>query len=566
VKNPPIADYDPTDHEIRLILPPGELYERAKLIPGIHERPKQGIWASPATAGIGARVIELYGHALYGPSLEVTESFRVYMEERIDALNYAQKVLRADPNKLPEIPIASRQPVGEWVHARQAFWFAYYLEAAMLDITMGGGKTEVAINLALNWDSQRVLVISPLGPIDDRWLPDLQDHYLRPAYAFSRTNHKQMAGFVEELDHHWSLPDSSNGNLIALVNHEAFWREPFRSWAKDRRWDLIIDDEIHREKSAGSQQSGYLYQLGGRARRRLGLTGTLMPHSPLDAYGQYRFLDRGILGTNVGEFYEDHAIMGGFENRQVVGFRNVPALMDKINTITIHIDDSNQNLPRVAPDIERKFDLEPKVRTVYDKMDKEFMVEIKSGVISAKNPGVKLLRLHQIASGLIKLDDKDSTKRLSSIKIGLMRDILMDFNRDEPIVVFTRFVQDMYDLEKAIDSWGRRPAIVGDGENELKRWKAGKADVLLGQIQAVKEGIDLTRSAVGIFYSTGINLGDYLQCRKRLHRPPQNRMVRFIHLLARGTRDIQTWRSLRARHDVLSDIRAEGLALRRAGA
>jgi hypothetical protein len=543
-----IVEYDELNHEITLAAPEGELYERARLIPAIQEYPKHRLWkvaATPATAGL---IVELYGREIsYGPG------FDVYLAERTQSLIDA--FAQANAKEWPEIPVTSIQPTGVWMHQRRAFWYAWYLEAAMLDITMGGGKTKIATDLMQNWGSRDVIIISTLGGLDDAWLPHLEKHLLStPAEALSRTQFKKIGQFVDVCDSMLSGDPLANRHRIVLINHEAFWREPFRSWSRDRKWDLIIDDEIHREKSAGSLQSGFLHQLSLRSRKRLGLTGTLMPHSPLDVYGQYRVLDRGIFGTNNARFQERYAIMGGFENRQVLGFKRVEEIVEKINTITIHIDDSEQGLPAVAPPIKHMFDLEAKVRTVYDELDEEFIAEWRDGTITAANAGVKLLRLHQLACGLLKLDGEDKAKRIGDNRLKALREVLTDFARNEPVVVYSRFKPDLHAIRDVLEKTGRKVSVVGGGYSELKEWKAGRTDALVGQIQAVKESIDLTRSSVGIFYSTGTSLGDYLQTRKRQHRPPQSRMVRFIHILARGTRDVDTYRALLARRDVLDEI------------
>ncbi len=122
------------------------------------------------------------------------------------------------------------------------------------------------------------------------------------------------------------------------------------------------------------------------------------------------------------------------------------------------------------------------------------------------------------------------------------------------MVVFVRFRPDIDDLIEVIRDSSRTVSEMSGKVNQLQEWKAGRTDVLVAQIQAVKEGVDLTRSAFGIFHSTGISLGDYLQCRKRLHRPPQARMVRFVHILATGTKDVTTMWALQQRKQVIKTV------------
>jgi hypothetical protein len=50
---------------------------------------------------------------------------------------------------------------------------------------------------------------------------------------------------------------------------------------------------------------------------------------------------------------------------------------------------------------------------------------------------------------------------------------------------------------------------------------APNIDVLGAQLKSGGVGIDLTRARYGIYYSLDFALADYLQSRKRLHRPGQ---------------------------------------------
>src|SRR5690606_42059487 len=51
-----------------------------------------------------------------------------------------------------------------------------------------------------------------------------------------------------------------------------------------RAWDMVILDESHKIKAPGGKASLFCARLGQRAVNRLILTGTPMPHSPLDIY------------------------------------------------------------------------------------------------------------------------------------------------------------------------------------------------------------------------------------------------------------------------------------------
>ena len=72
-------------------------------------------------------------------------------------------------------------------------------------------------------------------------------------------------------------------------------------------------DESHRLKSPSGQISRWASQIADRSVRRLALTGTPMPHSPMDIYAQYRAVDKTIFGVSYQEFknrYAEFEIVG----------------------------------------------------------------------------------------------------------------------------------------------------------------------------------------------------------------------------------------------------------------
>ena len=79
--------------------------------------------------------------------------------------------------------------------------------------------------------------------------------------------------------------------------------------------------------------------------RRLALTGTPMPHSPLDIWGQFRFLNLYHLERTYAEFKLRYAVMGGFMNKQIVGWRDLGDLERRFRELACRVDESVLDLP-----------------------------------------------------------------------------------------------------------------------------------------------------------------------------------------------------------------------------
>src|SRR5690606_19795637 len=99
------------------------------------------------------------------------------------------------------------------------------------------------------------------------------------------------------------------------------------------RRELIIVDESHRIKGARTNSSRLLDRVGPHVKRRVILTGTVMPSGPLDVFGQWRFLDPYAFGTpqpdgtirraTKGSFEARFAVFGGWMGKEVIGYRNL---------------------------------------------------------------------------------------------------------------------------------------------------------------------------------------------------------------------------------------------------
>jgi SNF2 family DNA or RNA helicase len=195
-----------------------------------------------------------------------------------------------------------------WNHQGIAADKALQHKGFLLGHDMGTGKSCTAIHIANRLDAKKVLVLSPKTVVSV-WGPQFDLHSDRPYKTVALDKgkvSKKAARVLQELD----LAHAANSRVVICVNYESAWRAPLgpvynqrnriinRGALMSTQWDLVILDEIHRIKGPGSKVSWFCKSLGLKANRRLGLTGTPAPNSPLDFYAQFRFLDPSIFGTS----------------------------------------------------------------------------------------------------------------------------------------------------------------------------------------------------------------------------------------------------------------------------
>lgn len=451
-----------------------------------------------------------------------------------------------------------------WPNQDEALEFAMCHPACMLDMDMGTGKTRVAIDAIMERNNvRRVLVVCPKAVLGV-WPSEFAKHTDSDVFVWSWDRKTDsVAAKTKKLQE--DLAGNNSPKQVIVLNYDCVWRSPMGNYLRALNLDMIILDESHRAKAAGSKVSKYLFMLGKNTRYKMCLSGTPMANSPLDVYGQYRFLDASIFGSRYDYFQDEYAIMGGPERRFVVGFKNQQRLKDKFYSIAYSC-----KLDEIRDRIKLPESLPPVVRSVYlpsgdmalsRKLARDFVASCDSGnTIVLSNVLNKMLRLQQIASGYCMTQEDPLAPRLLEVlntaKEDALYDILQDTPPNAPLVVFCVFRYDLEACGRACDKAGRKHYELSGSINQLDEWNATDGGVMVVQIQAGSEGVDMTKAHRAIYYSLPHSLALYEQSNARLHRPGQTAPTAFIHLLARGTVDEIMYNSLMNKRDLITDIKA----------
>jgi SNF2 family DNA or RNA helicase len=447
----------------------------------------------------------------------------------------------------------ARRVYDAWRHQLEAYNFAAGVDSAMLNMEMGTGKTKVVIDLIQNDPSVKVAVVLCPTSVVGVWQREIEKHGSRKVGWNVPVLKGSVAKRAEQVSKAVAAAPAGSTTVL-ILNYEAAWREPMAKVLKDLRPDMTVFDEIHKIKSAGGRASRYCQQLGAASAKRLGLTGTMMPRSPLDVYGQFRALNPGVFGTSNARFKARYAVMGGYMRYEVVGYQNEQELRDKIQFMTYEVGADVLDLPE-ATHVYRECDWQnPKARKAYRDLLSQFYTEVDEGTVTAGNALVKLLRLRQLTGGYLHTDDSETEPvQVDTAKQKLLLDTLEDFG-DEPAVVFCQFTKDIEAVKEAGKKLGKTVLELSGRVKQNFEFQAGEGDILAVQIQAGGVGIDLTRARYCVYYSIGFNMGEYLQSLARVHRPGQDRPVTYVHLIMRGTVDQQVYNALEARANLVEAV------------
>jgi SNF2 family DNA or RNA helicase len=449
--------------------------------------------------------------------------------------------------------IVSKTPA--WRHQRAAYERAYPLDAAMLAMAMGTGKTKVAVDLCVNWHCQTILILCPLS-VRGVWKREIDRHAGRPI-AICLPTRGSTKTKTEATAATLRAAVITKTPTAVIINYDTAKLEPFASWSLGREWDCVILDESHRAKAHNSLTSRYCAKLGRVAKRRLCLSGTPLAQSPLDVFGQFRFLDPGLFGTSWHHFSNRYAIKGNpYIPQQITGYKNQYELQERMALITYRCRAEDVlDLPEAMHE-ERTFELSPAACKAYRQLEEELIADLGAGVVTASNALVRLLRLQQCTSGFLCEDETQKIHRLDGGKELLLTDIIEDAG-GEPLVVFCRFRPDLDSVRHVCESLGLRYGELSGAEKSGltdRGEMSPEIDVLGAQIQSGGLGVDLTRARIAVYYSLGFSLCEYEQSLARLHRPGQTRNVVYYHLIAENTVDRRVYAALRARKDVIEAV------------
>lgn len=437
-----------------------------------------------------------------------------------------------------------------WVHQRAAIEWGLSRRNVLLNYGMGSGKSRCAVEIILqsDGDSARVLICCPKAVIPawkkqfSLWFPKCRVVLLEKGTAKDKA-----AKLTSEL--------SFSGPVVVVVNYETAWRMPA---LEKQPWTTLVYDEIHRLKSASGKASRWAARMGGKNpnARRIGLSGTLLAHSILDAYGAWRAVESPecpTFGSNFAAFRARYSVSHPQMPGMILKWIRQDEFSAKVAETSLYAKTTDVlDLPEV---MHHQVDvtLTPRESRLYRELESDMCAEFDNGTVTPANALVHLLRLQQITGGWVKPDDEPARQiDEEPSKASAIADLISDLPEDEPIVIFCRFKTDIRACKKICESRGVSE-LSGDA-NELADWQAGKTNVLVAQIQSGGIGIDLTRAAYCIFASLGYSLAEYEQAVARLHRPGQERTTHFYHMVAENTVDQGVYAALRERKEVLEAV------------
>lgn len=431
---------------------------------------------------------------------------------------------------------------------------------------MGCGKTLTAIAIAgagyQMGKVERLLIVAPTSVVAV-WPKELQE------YAKFKYTCKTLLGEkkqrIKQIDDLLKFPFKAL--KVAVINYESTWRPEILEKLKEFDADMVIADESQRIKTYDAAQSKAMHELGDQARYKLILSGTPVQTAAIDIWSQYRFLDKTVFGDNFFKFRGRYAIMGGYGNKKIVGYKDLEGLIKKEHSIAFRVTkDEALDLPEQTFET-RKIQFNQKEKNLYERIKKDSYAELDGGGhITATTVLTRLLRLQQLAGGFLVQDDAQKPQLVSRAKLDALGDIIEDYviGSGKKLVIFARFIAEVKAImelaSKVLPKELKQVAIYGDIKKEdrgdiVKQFQEDPKTVLfIGQIDTAGTGITLTAADTCVYYSKNFNYATYSQSLSRIHRICQRNCCTYIDLEIEGTIDELISKALSRKEDMAKTV------------
>lgn len=409
---------------------------------------------------------------------------------------------------------------------------------------------------------ERLLVVAPTSVVAV-WPKELQE------YAKFKYTCKTLLGEkkqrIKQIDDLLKFPFKAL--KVAVINYESTWRPEILEKLKEFDADMVIADESQRIKTYDAAQSKAMHELGDQARYKLILSGTPVQTAAIDIWSQYRFLDKTVFGDNFFKFRGRYAIMGGYGNKKIVGYKDLEGLIKKEHSIAFRVTkDEALDLPEQTFET-RKIQFNQKEKNLYERIKKDSYAELDGGGhITATTVLTRLLRLQQLAGGFLVQDDAQKPQLVSRAKLDALADIIEDYviGSGKKLVIFARFIAEVKAImelaDKVLPKELKQVAIYGDIKKEdrgdiVKQFQEDPKTVLfIGQIDTAGTGITLTAADTCVYYSKNFNYATYSQSLSRIHRIGQRNCCTYIDLEIEGTIDELISKALSRKEDMAKTV------------
>lgn len=286
--------------------------------------------------------------------------------------------------------------------------------------------------------------------------------------------------------------------------------------------DMVIVDELTYVKHYTAQRSKSLRLITNQAKCTIGLTGTMITNTPMDAFGEMLVIEPRLFGTNFYAFRNKYFVnIGRYFPQYKLKSGALDSISERLSKLSILFKKADcLDLPDVVYET-IQIPMPLAMKRDYTSMQKQLVLEFDNGVIaSAQIALVKLLRLAQITSGFIKTDESEIVTLPYNPKVEVLANLLENELSDKKVIVWCRFKHTIHTLERRFAEYN--PAIlygdITDKQTPVDKFQEDETcKLFIGQV-ATGFGYNLTKSDTMIYLENDFSVEHRFQSLGRNNR------------------------------------------------
>lgn len=440
-----------------------------------------------------------------------------------------------------------------WKHQLEAIDRAKNIDCFALFFEMGAGKTSTTVNILRHKFNAhqkiiRTLILCPVIVVDNwrkEWLAHSKTDPKRITLLQGSqvARRKQLAKAIE-----------LEPGRIVITNYEALLMKDL--YEDIRKWHPVamVLDESHKVKDPKAKRTKFATTLADEAIFKYILSGTPILNSPMDIFSQFRVMDGGrSFGKNffafrAEYFYDKNAGMA--RDKYFPDWRIRPGSLDRINEKIFEkgMRVTKEECMDLPPLVKQTLavDMTPEQNRLYQEMKKDLVTYLGDKACVATMALTKALRLMQIASGFVKLEDSSIVKVKENPKQAALEELLSELTPNHKVLIWAVFKENYEQVREVCQKLDIQFVEVHGEIPNAKKFEAvesfntdPRVRVFLGHPGSGGIGINLVSASYSIFYSRTFSLEHDLQAESRNHRGGSkeagHEKITRIDLVAKGT-------------------------------
>lgn len=431
----------------------------------------------------------------------------------------------------------------------------------------GLGKTRTGLEVFRYYREKHpglhLLVVCPLSLVNAAWGEDIRKFTDLTYSPFKDLKNGELPDIV--IINYEGLISKKNLPLIESL----IWKHPF----------MCILDESSRLKNNKSVTTKTLLGLTEYFKYRIIASGTPMPNSELELWGQMNFVQPELLHKSFYAFRNTyfHLQRGGVirqgsrymsrdELREIfsegwkytISDENREILMSEIKPFTDWVKKEEAlDLPEKIDEV-REVTLSAQERKAYKEMESTLITEIDGVEVTAQIVLTKLMKLRQVTSGFLYSPTGSVLQIGGSSKLKELEEVLEELG-SQPVIIWVQFhyeVNAIYGLLSEKYGPNQIATLYSETQNKdtsIKKFQNGEVRYLIAHPKSAAHGLTFVNCSAMVFFSLDYSFEAHAQARDRIHRIGQSSSCLYVYLIAKNSIDEELLKVLQ-RKQSLQDV------------